>query len=105
MLLIGQLNVLLLLLVLQCSCLLAVLPVDQDVTDLLGQIEVNRVVLDESLDRVSAVIDLTQLDEERNQIIELTVLRIIIPALRSVRRFSPGTDGMPESKSSPERTA
>lgn len=78
-LLVDQLDVLLLLLILQSSRLLAVLTVDQDVTHLFGEVEVDRVVFNESLDSLPAVSNLGQLDEERDQVKQLTVLGVIVP--------------------------
>ena len=72
-LLIGQLNLLLL------GSLLSVLSVNEDVADLFGELEIDHVVLNESLDGVSAVVDLGQLNEQRDQVVQLPVLRVIVP--------------------------
>ena len=77
--LIHQLYVLLLLLILKSGLLFAFLTLKQNVTDLFCKVKVDGIVFNESLDRISAVVYLRELDEERNQVEQLTVLWIIIP--------------------------
>ena len=55
------------------------LPVENGVAHHLGAEEVNGVVAHEVLDGVAAVVDLAELDEERDQVEELLVLHVIVP--------------------------
>lgn len=67
----------LLLLVLELP--LSFLPVQNGVAHHLGAEEVNSVIAHEVLDGVAAVVDLAELDEERDQVEELLVLHVIVP--------------------------
>ena len=57
----------------------ALLPVQNRVAHHLGAEEVNGVVAHEVLDGVAAVVDLAELDEERDQVEELLVLHVVVP--------------------------
>ena len=72
-------HLLLLLLHLLFSLPISFLLVQKRVVDLLGQVEVHGVVLYESRDSLSAVVNLTQLDEHRNEVEQLPVVGVIVP--------------------------
>jgi hypothetical protein len=57
-LLVDQLDVLLLLLIMSNGLFFPLLALEQDIADLFGEVEIHRVVFNESLDRVSAIVDL-----------------------------------------------
>lgn len=57
----------------------ALLPVENSVAHHLGAEEVNGVVAHEVLDGVAAVVDLAELNEERDQVEELLVLDVVVP--------------------------
>ena len=57
-LLVDQLDVLLLLLILGNGLFFPLLAFEQDIADLLGEVKIYRVVLNETLNRVSAIVDL-----------------------------------------------
>ena len=58
---------------------LSILPIDENVTNLLGQLEIDHIVLDKPLDRVTAIVNLRQLDEKWNQVVQLPILRVVVP--------------------------
>jgi hypothetical protein len=51
----------------------------QSVANLFGQVEIDSVVFDKASQSLSAIVDLAKLDEQRDQVIQLAVLGVIIP--------------------------
>ena len=70
---------LLLQLKLPLSFLVPFLFFEQSVADLFGQVEIDSIVLNKTSQSLSAIVDLAKLDEQRDQVIQLTVLGVIVP--------------------------
>ena len=72
-------HLLLLLLDLQLSLLVSFLLVQESVVYLFGKVKVNSVVFNESSDSLSAIVDLAHLNEHRDEIKQLPIVRVIVP--------------------------
>jgi hypothetical protein len=59
--------------------LVSLLLFKESVANLFGQIKIDSVILDKTSQSLPAIVDLAELDEQRDQVVELPILGVIIP--------------------------